>query len=490
MIANTAWRNPADFEGGPWHCDAGPHIPRAEGVAWDDRIPYPVFAIGAHIYLQDCTRADGPTAIVPGSHRSGRLAPLRPACSTTTLTYDGRPPVVVEANAGDVALFVSDVWHRGLPATDDGRGRYFLQVHYGRRDIAQRMRTTDQVNQLSPEAIERAKTERAAHPGRPARPVLLRRLIPPPWPPTTKNASRCSSTTRTSRSARAKRSAAQPVRLPPDRRRARRAGPGRRAPRVRRLVALRRRPPRAHAPPRRAHRDPAADGRGAQERGRHQDGGRRDRAVVRARLHHHVRARHRRQRLHAARPQAPRAEPAGDRHRDRGVDVGAAAARVRRVPVLRAARGRRARRAEAREPDAGAPDADAGRARRRGRGRREAADEPARPARSRPRRARHPDALRARAQHRWAGARVDAEAHDPAQGPDVQRDRPTASAASASCCATSPSAVSSSSARARHRRPEVVVPDAGRRAGRRVRAAALGRRASSPAKSGRRTCRA
>ena len=45
------------------------------------------------------------------------------------------------------------------------------------------------------------------------------------------------------------------------------------------------------------------------------------------------------------------------------------------------------------------------------------------------------------------GARVDAEAHDPAQGPDVQRGRTTGSAASASCCATSPTAVSSSCTR-------------------------------------------
>ena len=46
---------------------------------------------------------------------------------------------------------------------------------------------------------------------------------------------------------------------------------------------------------------------------------------LRARLHHHVRPRHRRQRLHPAGPQAARAEPARDRDRDRGVDVGVAA---------------------------------------------------------------------------------------------------------------------------------------------------------------------
>jgi len=159
VIAHTAWRNPADFAGGPWHCDAGPHIPRAEGIEWDDRIPYPVFAIGTHIYLQDCNRDDGPTAILPGSHRSGRLAPYD-RMYDPDLTYEGRAPVLIEAKAGDVALFVSDAWHRGLPATADGRGRYFLQVHYGRRDIAQRIRTTDQINHLSPEAIKRAKTER------------------------------------------------------------------------------------------------------------------------------------------------------------------------------------------------------------------------------------------------------------------------------------------------------------------------------------------
>jgi len=160
VIANTAWRNPPDFAGGPWHCDAGPHIPRADGVPWDDRIPYPVFAIGTHLYLQDCALADGPTAVVPGSHRSGRLPPFD-LMNNEALSYDGRPPAVLTANAGDVAMFASDVWHRGTPSGEGGRGRYFLQVHYGRRDIAQRIRTTSEVNHLSAEAVARATTDRA-----------------------------------------------------------------------------------------------------------------------------------------------------------------------------------------------------------------------------------------------------------------------------------------------------------------------------------------
>jgi hypothetical protein len=58
-------------------------------------------------------------------------------------------PFVVEA--GDAGLFVSDVWHRRMPTRlGEDRGRFFLQVHYGRRDIAQRILTTRQSNQLSP----------------------------------------------------------------------------------------------------------------------------------------------------------------------------------------------------------------------------------------------------------------------------------------------------------------------------------------------------
>jgi len=159
VIANTAWRNPPAFPGGPWHCDAGPHVPRPEGVEWDERIPYPVFAIGCHVLLRDCPLACGPTAVVPGSHRSGRLPPsaLR---DDPELSYDGRGPVALTAEAGDVCLFVSDAWHRGTPSTADGTGRLFLQVHYGRRDIAQRLRPTAEVHQLTAAALERAVTPR------------------------------------------------------------------------------------------------------------------------------------------------------------------------------------------------------------------------------------------------------------------------------------------------------------------------------------------
>jgi ectoine hydroxylase-related dioxygenase (phytanoyl-CoA dioxygenase family) len=133
-------------------------VPRAAGVPWPDAIPYPVFAIGVHLFVEDCPMEAGPTAVLPGSHRSGRLPP-HDRLTDIDLTFENRKPVLLPARAGDAILFVSDLWHRGTPA-QAGHGRFFLQCHYGRRDLAQRIRTTAEINQLSPEAIARAETER------------------------------------------------------------------------------------------------------------------------------------------------------------------------------------------------------------------------------------------------------------------------------------------------------------------------------------------
>ncbi|MDA3038246.1 MAG: phytanoyl-CoA dioxygenase family protein [Actinomycetota bacterium] len=159
VIANQAWNNPPDHGGGPWHCDAGPHVPRPEGVPWDDRIPYPIFVVGVHFWLSPISAAEGPTAVVPGSHRSGRLPP-RDQLWDPDLTFDGRGSVTPEAEPGDVLMFVSDVWHRGSPATLDGKGRLFVQCHYGRRDIAQRVLPTARVNHVAPQAVARIGSTR------------------------------------------------------------------------------------------------------------------------------------------------------------------------------------------------------------------------------------------------------------------------------------------------------------------------------------------
>ena len=158
VIANTAWRNVEGHQGGRWHIDAGPHAPRGENVPWSDAIPYPVFAIGVHIFLEDCPLDAGPTAVLPGSHRSGRLPP-RDRINDMALTFENKPAVLLPAKAGDAILFVSDAWHRGTAARP-GHGRFFLQAHYARRDIAQRIAMTSEINQVAPDAAARATTER------------------------------------------------------------------------------------------------------------------------------------------------------------------------------------------------------------------------------------------------------------------------------------------------------------------------------------------
>ena len=122
VIANTAWWQPPGDNrhlGRFWHIDAGPHVPRDPGVPWDPRIPYPVFAIATHLYLQDCPMEAGPTGVIPGSHMSGQAPPYKRAADDD-LEWEGRGTVPIVAEAGDVALFASDVWHRRLPTRARG----------------------------------------------------------------------------------------------------------------------------------------------------------------------------------------------------------------------------------------------------------------------------------------------------------------------------------------------------------------------------------
>lgn len=163
IIANTCWRNPPSTEsrhgGGGWHIDAGPHIPLADGQVWPDELPHPVFAIGVHIFLVDCPVEAGPTAVIPGSHKSGKPPP-RDRNMDVDLQWNGIGARVLDSHAGDVAFFVSDVWHRRMPPADTHEGRFFLQVHYARRDIAQRVKPTSVLNHVDDAAIARVESDR------------------------------------------------------------------------------------------------------------------------------------------------------------------------------------------------------------------------------------------------------------------------------------------------------------------------------------------
>ena len=163
IIANTCWRNPPrdtlKHGGGGWHIDAGPHIPLRKDQTWPDEIPHPVFVIGVHIFLEDCPLECGPTGVIKGSHKSG-MHPPHEERMNPNLTYKGEGATALEANAGDVVFFVSDVWHRRLPPESTHNGRFFLQVHYGRRDIAQRVKPTATINHIDSEALNRIDSDR------------------------------------------------------------------------------------------------------------------------------------------------------------------------------------------------------------------------------------------------------------------------------------------------------------------------------------------
>ncbi|MDF1800971.1 MAG: phytanoyl-CoA dioxygenase family protein [Planctomycetota bacterium] len=164
VIACTAWRNPADPSHAPrgqeWHVDGGPHVVRPEGTVWPSDIPYPVFVVAAQVYLEPCRLEDGPTSVIPGSHMSGCLPPHHQRWDLD-LSYAGRPCVAMVAEPGDVSFVVSDAWHRRLPPRPEGKGRFFLQINYGRREIAQRVLPSERMHPSTPEAVERAKSERA-----------------------------------------------------------------------------------------------------------------------------------------------------------------------------------------------------------------------------------------------------------------------------------------------------------------------------------------
>lgn len=163
VIACTAWRNPPGKKSAPrgqqWHVDGGPYIARPDGQEWPRGIAYPIFVITTHLWLQDVTLDDGPTAVLPGSHTSGRLPPHERMWDLD-LEYQGRRGEIHLAKAGDVTFFVSDSWHRRMPTTDACRGRYFLQTPYARREIAQRVVPTVEHNVVNAEALARARTER------------------------------------------------------------------------------------------------------------------------------------------------------------------------------------------------------------------------------------------------------------------------------------------------------------------------------------------
>jgi ectoine hydroxylase-related dioxygenase (phytanoyl-CoA dioxygenase family) len=111
------------------HLDYLPMELPAKGLPGTFRVP--MFLCTAHYYLSDITEDLCPTYVVPGSHRAGR----RPGPAEAH--WNGRLPQPVLCAAGSVLFFRSDLWHSGSENQTEDQVRYLLQVHYGRREMAQ-----------------------------------------------------------------------------------------------------------------------------------------------------------------------------------------------------------------------------------------------------------------------------------------------------------------------------------------------------------------
>src|SRR5690606_2012163 len=103
-----------------------------EQLLADPSFELPMQVCTAHLYLDDIDTDLCPTWVIPGSHRAGR----KPHAGETT--WHGREPEPVLCRAGDVLFFRSDLWHAGSRNRTTDRSRYLLQVHYGRRMVAQK----------------------------------------------------------------------------------------------------------------------------------------------------------------------------------------------------------------------------------------------------------------------------------------------------------------------------------------------------------------
>ena len=131
VIGQTAWRCHPGFVGSDVHAD---YLAMALPPEILDRPGFelPMYICTLQVYLDDIDQALAPTRVIPGSHRAGRL-PL-----PGERDWRGLAPRPILCRAGDALMFRSELWHGGSPNLDLVRSRYMLQVHYGRRMVAQK----------------------------------------------------------------------------------------------------------------------------------------------------------------------------------------------------------------------------------------------------------------------------------------------------------------------------------------------------------------
>ncbi|MDG9923726.1 MULTISPECIES: phytanoyl-CoA dioxygenase family protein [unclassified Pseudomonas] len=131
VIGQTAWRCHPGFIGAELHLDyLAVQLPSS--LLDDPTFELPMQICTAQLYLSDIDEDLCPTLVISGSHRAGRP----PASGEQT--WRGHEPQPVLCHAGDVLFLRSELWHAGSRNRSSDRSRYLLQVHYGRRMVAQK----------------------------------------------------------------------------------------------------------------------------------------------------------------------------------------------------------------------------------------------------------------------------------------------------------------------------------------------------------------
>ncbi|MGY1447951.1 phytanoyl-CoA dioxygenase family protein [Pseudomonas chlororaphis] len=131
VIGQTAWRCHPGFQGMGLHLDyLAMQLPSS--LLSDPAFELPMQICTCHLYLDDIDQDLCPTRVVPGSHRAGR--PPRAGEEH----WHGQTAQAVLCQAGDALMFRSELWHAGSENSSAERIRYLLQVHYGRRMVAQK----------------------------------------------------------------------------------------------------------------------------------------------------------------------------------------------------------------------------------------------------------------------------------------------------------------------------------------------------------------
>ncbi len=155
LIAENAVRNRPGEAISQFHVDDLLIFPVAEGMdRHDPRLTMPVHVLTVQMPLTPVHElADGPSQYIPGSHYSGR----QPNDSEHP-DFEGRQPVSIFTEPGDLYLHNGQCWHRGAPNTSE-KTRYLFQLSFSRRWVSQRFYPF--VNyQLPPGVYERADQRR------------------------------------------------------------------------------------------------------------------------------------------------------------------------------------------------------------------------------------------------------------------------------------------------------------------------------------------